>query len=112
MGKYEPQGEIIHRYGLFDKTHITSSILEYKCPNCGNKTRRDFIIEKRSKRKNKRGYFQFRQYCTKHIMNTPACENCENVINEDEKHHHYEEDGIYVCDDCYKYYKHEIGKTG
>ena len=112
MGKYEPQGEIIHRYSLFDKTRITSSILKYKCPNCGNKTRRDFINEKRFKRKNKPGYFQFRQYCTKHIMNTPFCENCENVINEDEKHHHYEEDGIYVCDDCHKYIQHDIGRTG
>ena len=45
-------------------------------------------------------------------MVEPFCETCENVINEDEKHHYYEEDGIYVCDDCYKYYKHEIGKTG
>ena len=45
-------------------------------------------------------------------MVEPFCETCENIITEDEKHHHYEEDGIYVCDDCYKYYKHEIGRTG
>ena len=45
-------------------------------------------------------------------MNTPACESCENAISEDEKHHYYEEDGIYVCDDCYNYHKHEIGRTG
>ena len=45
-------------------------------------------------------------------MVEPFCENCENVINEDEKHHHYEEDGIYVCEDCYKYHKYEIGRTG
>ena len=46
------------------------------------------------------------------IMVEPFCENCESVINEDEKHHHYEEDGICVCDDCYQYNKHDIGETG
>ena len=40
------------------------------------------------------------------------CESCQKGINEDEKHHHYEEDGIYVCDDCYQYNKYEIGRTG
>ena len=45
-------------------------------------------------------------------MVEPFCENCENVIIEDEKHHHYEEDGIYVCDECHNYYKHDIGRTG
>ena len=45
-------------------------------------------------------------------MVEPFCENCESVISEDEKYHRYEEDGIYVCDDCYQCNKHPIGRTG
>ena len=53
-----------------------------------------------------------RKYKKKEMKMKPFCENCESVISEDEKHHYYEEDGIYVCDDCYNYHKHDIGRTG
>jgi len=40
------------------------------------------------------------------------CETCEIDIKEGDKCHKYEDDGIAICDDCYNYYKYEIGRTG
>ena len=40
------------------------------------------------------------------------CESCQRYVSESEPHHKYEEDATVLCDDCYKYYKHDIGRTG
>ena len=39
-----------------------------------------------------------------------ACETCGNGISEGEPHHKYED--VVECNDCYNYFKYEIGKTG
>tara|TARA_Y100000310_G_scaffold143679_1_gene142998 strand:+ start:378 stop:515 length:138 start_codon:yes stop_codon:yes gene_type:complete len=40
------------------------------------------------------------------------CDSCQKELNENDKFHEYQEDAIIICDDCYKYYKHDIGRTG
>ena len=41
-----------------------------------------------------------------------TCETCDKSVSEDEKYHEYKHDALILCDDCYKYYKHDIGRTG
>jgi len=38
------------------------------------------------------------------------CESCQRYISESEPHHKYED--VVECNDCYNYFKYEIGKTG
>ena len=45
-------------------------------------------------------------------MTDYICESCQKGINESESHHKYQEDAAVICDECHKYYKHEIGETG
>ena len=45
-------------------------------------------------------------------MSELTCETCDKSVSEDEKYHEYKHDALILCDDCYLYYKHDIGKTG
>ena len=40
------------------------------------------------------------------------CDSCQKELDENDKFYEYQEDAIVICDDCNKYYKHEIGRTG
>ena len=40
------------------------------------------------------------------------CDSCQKELDENDKFHEYQEDAIIICDECHKYYKHEIGRTG
>ena len=40
------------------------------------------------------------------------CDSCQKELDENDKFHEYQEDAIIICDDCNKYYKHDIGRTG
>ena len=42
----------------------------------------------------------------------PICHECGESVGDNDKYHEYEEDSLIVCDDCYNYYKHDIGRTG
>ena len=39
-----------------------------------------------------------------------ACETCDKVILEGEPHHKYED--VVECNECHRYFKYEMGRTG
>ena len=45
-------------------------------------------------------------------MSEYNCDTCQITLTENDLFHEYEEDAVVICDECHKYYKHEIGETG